>query len=70
MENSKIKQPLSINNIEWKNENLHEYATKALMIPKEYFGDGCKICKHNIQGEKAARWCRENCIRGDKFESA
>ena len=24
--------------MEWANENFHKYATKALMIPKEYFG--------------------------------
>lgn len=24
--------------MEWVNENFHKYATKMLMIPKEYFG--------------------------------
>ena len=24
--------------MEWANENFHKYATKMLMIPKEYFG--------------------------------
>ena len=30
--------------------------------------DGCNTCIHNIEGKEAAKWCRNNCIGGNKYK--